>query len=184
MDCQEYLARFSEYRDGRVDTETSVEMEVHRSGCVRCARYSETVEAGIQLLRSLPPIDVPGDFRPRLNHRILHVADGAAIARQSLGTGATTVSVLAVAILVAVSAWAPLMSVPSPTVDLPPVMAGPPPASFPAPLSAPTFSRNVSIVPTTEFRDGIWGDPHQRLREYSPLSHMQRGGIFMRTGIQ
>lgn len=184
MDCQEYLARFSDYVDGRIEAQSLEEMKAHRRTCLRCGRYSRTLEVGTEMLRSSPSLEVPPDFRPRLDHRIFHVEDGSAIAKQSLGTGATTVSVLAVAILLALSAWAPAMNVASPTFEFPPLVAHAPRAIFTPPPSGPTFSRNASVFPTTEFQDGIWGNPHQLLREYSNLSERRRDHLLVRTGIQ
>ncbi len=153
MDCQLYLAQFSEFFDGRAEPGVSKEMEAHRSACEACRRYSEIVKAGGNLLRALPPLDLPGDFRPRLDHRIFHVEDGASIALEdgdsnatgSMGTGATTVSVLAVAVLVALSAWAPAVHFAEPAVDLPAVVVFQRPAApFTPARTGPTFPRNLS----------------------------------------
>jgi hypothetical protein len=120
-----------------------------------------------------------------LDHRIFHLEDGASIARQSLGSGATLVSVIAIAVLVSLSAWAPGVDRPTPTVLLPEVVVAAPPAPVftPSPAS-PTFSRNLSLFSTTEFRDGIWGDSHDLLREYSPILDRRREQALVRVGIE
>lgn len=184
MDCQEYLSRFSEFFDGRSGSWVTKEMESHRSACEGCGRYSEVLEAGGDLLRALPTLDVPLDFRRRLEHRIFHVEDGASIARQTMGTGATTVSVLAVAGLVALSAWAPSVKFPDPVVELPGVVAAPPSASFPRQRTLHTFHGNLSLFETTEFQDGIWGDSHNLLREYSPIRERRRSQALSRVGVE
>jgi anti-sigma factor RsiW len=185
MDCPQYLAQFSDYFDGRAEVEVSEEMEAHRFACQRCRRYSEVLEAGGKLLRDLPSPEIPPDFQPRLDHRIFHVEDGASIAREAMGTGATTVSVLAVALLVALSAWAPAVTSPERTIELPPVVvAGPPPAAFISTGSHPTFPRNRSFFGNTEFQDGIWGDPHALLREYSPILERRRTQALVRVGVE
>jgi anti-sigma factor RsiW len=185
MDCQQFLSLFSDYFDGRAEASVLEEMEAHRLACERCRRYSRTYEVGRDLLRSMPTLDVPSDFRPRLDHRIFHLEDGASIARQSLGSGATLVSVIAVAFLVSLSAWAPGVDRPAPTVQLPEVVVVAPPAAVftPSPAS-PTFSRNLSLFSTTEFRDGIWGDSHDLLREYSPILDRRREQALVRVGIE
>ena len=185
MDCQLYLARFSEHLDGRTLAEFSEEMEAHRSSCESCRRYAEVLEAGTKLFRELPALDLPTDFHPRLEHRIHHLEDGAAIASDSLGTGATTFAVLAVAAVLAVSAWAPKMGPGGHSVELPPVVVAEPqaPAFTPSP-SAPTFTRKLSLFTTQEFRDGIWGDSHRMLREYSPISDRRRDQTLVRVGIE
>ncbi|TFH66138.1 MAG: hypothetical protein E4G90_05105 [Gemmatimonadales bacterium] len=185
MDCQVYLAQFSEFFDGRAELGVSKEMEAHRSACERCRRYSEIVMAGGNLLRALPPMDLPGDFRPRLDHRIFHVEDGTSIAKESMGTGATTVSVLAVAVLVALSAWAPAVNFAEPAVELPAVVVARRPASpFTPARTGPTFPGNLSLFRTTEFQDGIWGDSHELLREYSSILERRRNQALIRVGIE
>ncbi len=185
MDCQRYLAQFSEFFDGGAEAGVSKEMEAHRSACERCERYSDTLKAGGNLLRALPTLDVPPDFRPRLDHRIFHLEDGASIARESMGTGATTVSVLAVAVLVALSAWAPAVNVVDRAVELPAVVAAEPSSdSFTPARTKPTFARNLSFFGTTEFQDGIWGDSHGLLREYSPILERRRNRALIRVGIE
>jgi hypothetical protein len=175
MDCKRYLSQFSEFFDGGAEAGVSEEMEAHCSACERCRTYTDILKAGGNLLRALPTLDVPPDFRPRLDHRIFHLEDGASIARESMGTGATTVSVLAVAVLVALSAWAPAVNVVDRAVEFPTVVvAEPPAASFIPARTNPTFLRNGSIFVTTEFRDGIWGDSHNLLREYSPILERRR----------
>lgn len=185
MDCQEYLRQFSDHHDGLTDAELSKAMEEHRSTCVSCRRYAETLESGAGALRSLPTLEVPADFRARLDHRIFHIEDGPSIAKESLGTGATTVSILAVAAVLAVAAWAPVVGSPVPMPELPPVVVQRPPPPTPSPEAArPAFSGSRSPFGTSEFREGIWGDPHQLLREYSSLSARRRSGAVVRTGSQ
>jgi hypothetical protein len=186
MDCQQFLARFSEFFDGRAEAGVLEEMEAHRACCERCRRYSYILETGGNLLRGLPALDVPPDFRPRLDHRIFHLEDGASIAKQSLTSGARMVSVVAVAVFVALSAWAPTMSRSEPVaVELPAVVVADPPApSFTPNEPKPTFPRNLSIFTTTEFQDGIWGDPHDLLREYSPILDRRRTQPLVRVGIE
>ncbi len=186
MDCQEYLRHFSDHFDGHADARISKAMEEHRSTCVRCHRYAEILIAGAGALRTLPALEVPCDFRARLDHRIFHIEDGPSIARESLGTGATTVSILAVAALLALSAWAPVVGATRPMSELPAlIVEGPlaPPTS--APDSArPTFVRSRSLFVTAEFREGMWGDAHQLLREYSSLSERRRAESAVRVGSQ
>ncbi|MBT8397158.1 MAG: hypothetical protein HKO65_04310 [Gemmatimonadetes bacterium] len=185
MDCQKYLARYSEFVDGRVEEAVFKEMNAHRHECERCARYSSTFEAGRKLLQKLDPLDVPPDFRSRLDHRIFHIEDGAPLASSALGSGATLASVLTVAALLAVSAWAPMVGGEQPVVELPAVVvADPPAASFTPTRANPTFPGTRSFFTTTEFQDGIWGDSHDLLREYSPVLDHRRSQTVVRVGIE
>ena len=125
------------------------------------------------------------DFRPRLDHRIYHLEDGASIARENLGTGATAVSVMAVAILLAFAAWTPTIRLATPAVELPPlVVVQPSASSFTWNLRSPTFSRGLSLLPPTDFEDGFWGDPHLALFEYSSLSDRRRNQILAGISIE
>ena len=185
MDCQEYLRKFSDYFDGPADTELSRAMEEHRTACAGCARYVEILVAGAGALRNLPPIDLPNDFRARLDHRIFHIEDGPSIARESLGTGATTVSILALAALLAVSAWAPVVGTPRPMAELPAlIVEGPDRPALTQDSASTSFHRSRSLFVTNEFREGIWGNPHELLREYSSLSERRRAETVVQVGSQ
>lgn len=185
MDCKEYLRHFSDYLDGLAGAEVSRAMEEHRSACRLCRGYAEALEAGAEALRALPALELPSDFRARLDHRIFHIEDGPSIARESLGTGATTVSILAVATLLALSAWAPVVSVTHATAELPAlVVKGPPPPVSLTDSARPTFSRSRSRLVATEFQNGIWGDSHQLFRDYSSLSERRRDQTAVRLGSQ
>ncbi|MGD2123255.1 MAG: zf-HC2 domain-containing protein [Gemmatimonadota bacterium] len=185
MDCQKFLARFSDFLDGDLDDEAAGEMERHRSSCERCRRYARTLQSGIELLRSLPPLDVPRDFHPRLDRRLFSRDDQGPDSRSPLGSGATLGAVLSVAALVAIAAWAPSIRLSTPIMDLPAVVvAEPPAASFTPAQPRPTFPRNLSLFTTAEFQDGIWGDPHKLLREYSPILEHRRSQPLLRVGIE
>lgn len=185
MECQQFLSRFSEFIDGRTGALVSRKMEAHREACEGCRRYAKTVEAGIKLLRDAPSPEFSPDFRARLDHMIFHVEDGASIARQSLGSGATLFSVLAVAVLVSISAWAPRVNQGETYLELPPILVAEPedPHFTPRP-PPPSFRRNLAIFTTAEFQDGIWGDPHEILREYSPILDGRRDSQQGRVGIE
>ena len=186
MECMEYLARFSDFIDGRTEAPVSQEMEVHRSTCEQCRDYSSTLEAGRELLRSLPEVEVPSDFHLRLQVQIQKISSGTAglSPNGSLGSGASGFAILAVAGLMILAAWAPTLPSSGDAVDLPPVVVESPVPSFTPPEHNPTFPRNLSIFTTTEFQDGIWGDSHDLLREYSPIMDRRRDPALIRVGIE
>ncbi len=184
MDCLEFLARFSEYYDGQVDAAFHREMASHEAACPQCQKYARTLREGTGLLRSGADLDVPPDFRARLGHRLFHVDDGAALPGDPRGSAASALSLLAVACLLTLAAWAPSLTGP-PTVELPAlVVAEPPPPSSTAPPGGSTFTGGLSLYPSGEFQDGIWGDAHALLFEYSSLSERRRGPDLGRTGVQ
>jgi hypothetical protein len=107
------------------------------------------------------------------------------LSKASMRSGARLGSVLSVAALIAAAAWAPSARQQTPAVELPAVVvAEPPAASFTPIRPAPTFRRNLSIFTTTEFQDGIWGDSHDLLREYSPILEHRRSQPLVRVGIE
>jgi hypothetical protein len=185
MQCSEFLILSSEFRDGRSGGSLEGEWEAHLAACPRCRRYQDALEKGVDLLRSLPSLDVPDDFQPRLSHRIYHIEDGASIARETLGSGATTLSVVGVAVLLAFAAWTPRAGIVGPSLELPAVVVDTPPArSFTPGPRRSTFPRSSSFFTTADFQDGPWGDTHQVLFEYSSLSGRHRNPAISRMGVQ
>lgn len=185
MNCSEYLEHASELLEGGVDGEMALMLEAHLAECSRCRRHRVALERGLALLQALPALEVPRDFGPRLNHRIFHLEDGAGIARESLGSGTTTAAVLAMAVLLALVAWTPRMAGPRVTLELPAlVVAGPPAQTFTPRARPPTFSRGVSFFTTADFQEGVWGDTHRLLFEYSSLSERRGGRYLSRIGLQ
>lgn len=185
MDCSEYLEHASELLDGRVDEAMARKLEAHLSGCPRCRHHRQALEKSLALVHTLSTLEVPQDFGPRLSHRIFHLEDGSSIARESLGSGATTAAVLAMAVLLALVAWTPSMGGDGVTLELPPlVVAGPPSDTFTPRARPPSFSRGISLFSTADFQEGVWGDPHQLLFEYSSISERRRGQYLSRVGLQ
>lgn len=187
MECSEFFARSSELLDGTIQGDEKMEMERHLSRCSRCCQYQSTLKKGLHLLRTLPSLELPEDFHPRLNHRIYHIEDGASISRETLGSGATTVSVMAIAALLAFVAWTPRVGVEvqEVAVELPTLVVARPPAnSFTPRPRRPTFSRGPSLFTTADFQNGPWGDTHQLLFEYSSLSERRRGQVLFRASVQ
>ncbi|HKJ01512.1 MAG TPA: zf-HC2 domain-containing protein, partial [Longimicrobiales bacterium] len=83
MTCTEFVDGFSEYHDGTASEAQIRRAEDHLASCPRCRRYREVVVQGAALLRSLPPPDVQEDFVPRLQHRLYHVDEEAALRRDT-----------------------------------------------------------------------------------------------------
>ena len=52
MNCQQFLAGFSDFLDGKIEEDLAGEMENHRSSCKQCGRYAHTVRSGLEL----PPV--------------------------------------------------------------------------------------------------------------------------------
>lgn len=130
MDCDRYLARYSDLRDGMAPAALADAMRAHRAACPRCARYDEVMGHGLRLVRDLPEIEISEDFGERLRHRLMHVDEEMAFERKH-GTAGSATAALSIAAVLAAVAWLPLAGrAPSPDT-LPLVMALPPASKLP-----------------------------------------------------
>lgn len=139
MDCTEFLSSFTDYRDGLLAPAAEERLERHLQECASCRRYRKTVEEGVVVLRSLPTLPVPDDFRPRLQHRIYHLEDRDALSGPSRGSGVSAVAAAGLALLLVVVAWSPLVRSGEPEVSLAPLVVQaprPPAAELTLPASA------------------------------------------------
>ena len=125
IDCNTFIARYSDFRDGDLSWAEGVEMEAHVDDCPACAHYHRVVQRGTDVFRALPELEVSDDFGDRLRWR-LHQADhemrrerGGAAPAQAAGT-------LAIAAAVAIAAWVPLMGARPAIGRLPAVAASAP----------------------------------------------------------
>lgn len=187
MDCREFIARFSEYYDGMGEADETGPMEAHLETCSSCRRYHRVVTRGGQILRSLPTPELPTDFEPRLQHRIYHVADEAALAR-TVSSGTTGATAFAMAVLLTAVAWSPTMKEAGPPTELVPVDVqspdpGPSAGGGGGAVLAPDFTAPRSLFgPLNVLTDGhpaetgqsLWVHTHSLLYEYSPLSEKYR----------
>jgi hypothetical protein len=137
MDCDTFLDGHSDFRDGLLMLPDRVAFQVHLRECDSCARYDRVVHKGVQVLRNQPQLEVSDDFMERLQHRLYHVDDEMANARNRRRRG--PVSRGAAAALAAAAAVAAVALVPqlyrgaAPTVTmLPTVAATAPVAETPA----------------------------------------------------
>jgi hypothetical protein len=121
IDCETYLARYSEYLDHDMTVAERDEMEAHADECEHCAQYDRVVRRGTDVLRDLPELEVSDDFADRLRWR-LHAADEEDRRARRTASPAQAAGTLAIAALVAAAAWVPLMR-PRPHVGLLPAVA-------------------------------------------------------------
>ena len=184
MNCSEFIDRFSDYFDGVADPRLREGVDDHLASCPSCRRYLEVLERGRELLRGFPAVEISGDFRPRLRHRIYHVEDEEALARGS-GSASTAATVLAMALLLTLAAWSPLMRQ-DPEVELSPIVVSRP-AARPIGLRLPGVS--VASPARVWAFDGeggfwdLWEGSHRLLYEHSPLSERYRQPLLRRTSL-
>jgi hypothetical protein len=107
MTCQEFLARHAEYMDELLTSPEADRCQVHAAVCASCARYDRVVREGVQILRTFPEIEPSDDFFPRLQHRLYSLEDELRVSAR--GPGASAIVSLALAGVLALLAWSPLM---------------------------------------------------------------------------
>jgi len=184
MDCSDFLSDFSEYYDGSGDPEVRSRAEGHLDSCPSCRRYLEVVDRGARVLRSLPDVPVPSDFRPRLRHRIYHVADEGALSSSRISSGVNAVVVLALALLLGFAAWTPLLRDRVPEVTLSPIVVSEAPQRRPAlRLSPASFLGGSSArVGPADFRLQGWDGSRSLL--FPDSSRVpSRAGVLLRAGL-
>lgn len=126
MECDEFIAGYSSYRDGFLDPGREERFRDHLEACSSCARYDRVVTRGTEVLRDLPRPEPSPDFLSRLRHRIYHVRDGIPL-DGTRGGSAAAVAVAAVGLLA--FAWLPFATQVPVEVELPAVAVEGPAAS-------------------------------------------------------
>lgn len=187
MDCNEFLERYSDFRDGadlgpEPEAGGAQAFEAHLEACPTCRRYHEVIEQGTNLLRDLGPLPLQDDFRDRLQHRI-YSADLSQRRPRDLGTATPLMIGLAAAGVVAVvAAWGPMLEAvaPVPTASLPAISAAVPEAV----LLRPAVSGGANRAPAALVQPDFWAQSHQLLYEHSPLNQRNRDGGIVRAGVQ
>jgi hypothetical protein len=105
--CDELLARHADYLDGLLAPHEAARLQLHMELCTSCARYDRIVRHGTELVRDLPEITPSSDFELRLQHRIFHLEDSAAL--RDSRPAASAMATFAVAGVIALLAWSPLL---------------------------------------------------------------------------
>lgn len=169
MNCSQVVANFTSYLDGVASAEDTAAIERHLRECSECVRYENVLRHGAELLRSLPEPELREDFVPRLQHRLFHV-DQERILREHGGSGAPALTVLAMAVLLAVVAWSPvLFTGASPVVELEPIVVDRAPArAGPVRPVATTPPGAFSTKSDADLPEGLWANT--MLYDYTPLS--------------
>jgi hypothetical protein len=152
MDCAGFLSEYSEYRDGLLPRVEAEAFDGHVSSCTSCARYDRVIRLGSREVAGLPPIAPSEDFMARLQHRLYTVDAERATSARAAGT--SSMLVLALAALLGIAAWGPLMQPRKAVIVLPPVTALAPQPRVEVPLlyrTGPFLTvdeRDVSATPS------------------------------------
>lgn len=115
MDCNDFIQRFSEARDGGLrDPRQLRRIEQHARRCPRCARWVESLELGLGELREAMGIEPSARFRKRLRKRLAaEVSIGDPIVPTNAGLAAALLLAAAVGLLVLQNASTPSMEEPA-----------------------------------------------------------------------
>jgi hypothetical protein len=105
MTCQDCIAKATDYLDRTLSPLERARHASHIERCPTCARYHRVLERGLVLARGVAEIQPSPGFRVRLNGR-LRGLENERRRRERAAAGAAMV--LAVAGLIALSAWAPI----------------------------------------------------------------------------
>ena len=122
VDCAQFFEEYSAFRDDRLEAGRREEIATHLRHCPACARYHHVVEGGVEVVRSIPPLEPSSDFMARLEGRIrAEEANGVLFGRS--GSGAPMVMTVAIAATLAAIAWMPIARPRAAVHSLPPVVA-------------------------------------------------------------
>jgi len=128
MICQEFLNRYSEFRDGLVAAPRELRrFQRHLVQCASCRRYDAALRRGVESLQNVDTIEPSRDFRRRLDARLARERDGAAAVPASAGLVAAMLVLVALSLLVVEAGRRPQMAQ-APAL---------PPAAFPKPVANP-----------------------------------------------
>ncbi len=167
MNCSQVVAHFTDYLDGTASAEEAGAIERHLDGCPKCVRYQNVLRNGSALLRTLPEPELCEDFVPRLQHRLFNVDNERAI-RATADSGAPAMTVAAIAVLLAVVAWSPVLFNGAPVVQLEPIVVDrAPPRNAVRPVSV-TPPGTFSTANQDGLPEGLWANT--LLYDYTPLS--------------
>jgi len=128
MICQEFLDRYTEFRDGLIAAPRELRrFQRHLVQCAACRRYDVAVRRGVAALQDVQTIEPSTEFRRRLDARIARERALAAAVPARAGLVAAMLVLVALSLLVVEAGRRPQM-----------VQAlALPPAAFPKPVANP-----------------------------------------------
>lgn len=163
MQCNSFVERYTDFRDGLLSPEQETEFEEHLEACPACRRYDRVIHGGIDLLCELPTPEASEDFMPRLQHRLYNLDQGVLDASSNRFLGSAALVAVASVGLLALF-WLPFAANVPIEVELPAVAAERPPEQLvtferqmPSLLRSGPFVEPASLLdghPQKSFLDG------------------------------
>jgi hypothetical protein len=100
MTCDEFLDRYTEFRDGLITTPRELRSFTrHAAQCASCRGYDAAVQHGVGTLRTAEAIEPSADFRQRLDARLARERDLLAGPALPARLGVAAALFLAVAVM-------------------------------------------------------------------------------------
>jgi len=128
MICQEFLDRYTEFRDGLVAAPRELRgFQRHLVQCAACRRYDAALHRGVAALQGVETIEPSTDFRRRLDARLARERAGAAAVPARAGLVAAMLVLVALSLLVVEAGRRPQLA----------QALALPPAAFPKPVANP-----------------------------------------------
>ncbi len=149
--CRKFLDGYSEYRDGRLDTEDRSFFMGHMAQCSSCRRYDRVIRRGVRVLREPVEASAPATMSIAEVRFRATAFERESLALGTAGSGVTLSAAVVVALLLAAVAWSPFFSGTTPEVDMPPVVAG-----APHPPSTPSFAPLEMRSPLDLRQPDLW----------------------------
>ena len=172
MTCSDFLARYTDFRDGGLSLEAAGRCGDHLQSCPACRRYDEVVSRGTDLLRAMPGAEPPEDFQARLQHSIYSLHEERRRQRILRG-GSGAMSVVAMTAIVATLVLVPVFWESDAVVELPPIVVAEPAAVVAEPAAtavATPSDRMPSAVVSAPFEQvELWTQSNALLYQRSSL---------------
>ena len=189
MTCSDFLARYSDYRDGSLSGDEHTAADAHVEGCDSCRRYHRVVSRGVALLRELPTPRVRGDLESRVRHSVysMEEAERARRYRPYGPTGGGAMALVAAAVLVVAMLWTPTLFDNEPTVELPAIVVSEPLEQERDPASGQVFAvpprERAEPQPSRVYESKLWAGSNSLLFEHSSLYQRHRDPALVRAGL-
>jgi hypothetical protein len=163
MVCDQFVERYTEYRDGLLAPEARREVEEHLDRCPCCTRYDRVMQRGLNILAEIPCAESSDDFMPRLRHRLYNVDCGSVDGKRHFGGSAALIGVAAVGLLALF--WLPFAASVPVEMELPAVSAKLPP---PGTEEVPSLFRSGPFVSTLLLEEDSYPDGNLQEFEWPP----------------
>ena len=164
MTCSDFLARYTDFRDGGLSLEAAGRCGDHLQSCPACRRYDEVVSRATDLLRAMPGAEPPEDFQARLQHSIYSLHEERRRQRILRG-GSGAMSVVAMTAIVATLVLVPVFWESDAVVELPPIVVAEPAAVVRSQRRRPSRPRRTEcLLPWGPHPSSRWNSGPNRTR--------------------